>query len=125
VERRTGVEAIAAENGALHVTLSGGRSHPFDAVVGLTGYRPDLSFLSELALEISAASEGPARLARALGTATDCLRTPAVREDDLLTGEPGFHFVGAKSFGRLNTFLLRTGQAHLESVLSLLSARSS
>lgn len=125
VERRAGVEAIAAENGSLRVALQGGRGGRFGAVVGLTGYRPDLSFLSELALEISPSSEGTARLARAVCTITDCLSPPTVREEDLLTGEPGFHFVGGKSYGRFNTFLLKTGQSHLEAVLALVSARAS
>jgi hypothetical protein len=121
VERRASVEALAAENGSFQVNLTGGRDGRFDAVVGLTGYRPDLSFLSELALEISPSSEGPARLARAVSLLTDCLTPPRVREEDLLTGEPGFHFVGSKSYGRINTFLLRTGHQHLESVLDLVS----
>jgi hypothetical protein len=121
VERRASVEAILAENGSLRVALTGGRGGRFDAVVGLTGYRPDLSFLTELALEISPSSEGPARLARAVAGATDCLTPPRVREEDLVTGEPGFFFVGYKSYGRINTFLLRTGQGHLESVLDLVT----
>jgi hypothetical protein len=125
VERRASVEAIAAENGCLDVGLSGGRGGRFHALVGLTGYRPDLSFLSELALEIGPASEGPARLARAVSGLTDCLASPRVRTEDLLTGEPGFHFVGGKSYGRLNTFLLKTGHQHLEAVLELLSRGAS
>jgi hypothetical protein len=123
VERRAGVEALGGENSSLHVALTGGRGGRFDAVVALTGYRPDLSFLSELALEIGPSSEGPARLTRALGHVTDCLSPPRVGDDDLLTGEPGFHFVGAKSYGRLNTFLLKNGHAHLETVLDLVTRR--
>jgi hypothetical protein len=119
VERRAGVESVEAHNGSLEVGLTGGRGGRFDAVVGLTGYRPDLSFLSELALEISPSSEGPARLSRAVCHITDCLTPPKVTPEDLLTGEPGFHFVGSKSYGRLNTFLLKTGHQHLESVLDL------
>jgi len=125
VERRASVEAVAADNGCLEVTLSGGRGGRFDALVGLTGYRPDLSFLSELALEIGPSSEGPARLARAVSHVTDCLTPPKVREEDLLTGEPGFHFVGYKSYGRLTSFLLKTGHQQLESVLDLVRRRPS
>ncbi len=123
VERRAGVEAIEGVNGHLGVTLSGNRRGEFDAVVGLTGYRPDLSFLSELALEISPVSEGAARLERAVGCITDCLSLPKVGPDDLASGEPGFHFVGFKAYGRLPTFLLQTGIAQLESILELLEAR--
>jgi hypothetical protein len=125
VERRAGVEGLAADNGALQVSLSGGRGGRFDAVVGLTGYRPDLSFLSELALEIGPASEGPAGLARAVCNITDCLTPPKVRPEDLFSGEPGFHFVGAKSYGRLNRFLLKTGHAQLEAILELVSRKPS
>ena len=38
------------------------------------------------------------------------------------SGEPGFHLVGAKSYGRLPTFLLQTGLAQLETVLDRLAA---
>ncbi len=123
VERRAGLEAIEAANGHLGVALSGNRRGEFDAVVGLTGYRPDLSFLSELALEISPATEGAARLGRAVAGVTDCLSVPKVGPEDLGTGEPGFHFVGIKAYGRLPTFLLQTGIAQLESILDLLAAR--
>ena len=123
VERRAGVEAVEAVNGHLGVARSGGRRGEFDAVVGLTGYRPDLSFLSELALEISPVSEGAARLQRALAGVTDCLSVPKVGAEDLASGEPGFHLVGFKAYGRLPSFLLRTGLAQLEPILDLLEAR--
>jgi len=123
VERRAGVEAIEGVNGHLGVALSGNRRGEFDAVVGLTGYRPDLSFLTELALEISPVSEGAARHERAVSCVTDCLSLPRVGPDDLASGEPGFHFVGFKAYGRRPTFLLQTGLAQLESILELLEAR--
>jgi thioredoxin reductase len=123
VERRAAVDSVALKCGRLGVSLGGGRAGWFDAVVGLTGYRPDLSFLGELALEISPVSEGPARLARALGNVTDCLSLPAVAPRDLDSGEPGFYTIGAKSYGRLPTFLLRTGLQQLETILDALGAR--
>jgi hypothetical protein len=123
VERRASVEAIEPANGHFAVTLSGNRGGRFDAVVGFTGYRPDVSFLSELALEISPVSEGAHRLHRAIAGVTDCLTPPQVRDEDLLSGEPGFHLVGFKAYGRLPTFLLRTGHAQLESVLDLVAGR--
>ena len=123
VERRAAVDSVALKCGRLGVSLGGGRAGWFDAVVGLTGYRPDLSFLGELALEVSPVSEGPARLARALGNVTDCLSLPAVTPRDLDSGEPGFYMVGAKSYGRLPTFLLRTGLQQLETILDSLGAR--
>jgi hypothetical protein len=123
VERRASVEALTPRDGRVEVRLTAGRSGVYDAVVGFTGYRPDLSFLSELALEVSPVTEGPARLSRALANVTDCLSVPKVEPPDLESGEPGFHLVGAKSYGRLPTFLLKNGLAQLETVLDTLAVR--
>jgi hypothetical protein len=122
VERRTGVESFAATNGRIEARLANDGGGAFDAVVGLTGYRPDLSFVSELALEISPVSEGALRLTRALASVTDCLALPDVADRDLESGEPGFALVGAKSYGRLPTFLLRTGLTQLERVVDRLAS---
>jgi len=124
VERRAGIEAFAPRGGRVEATLSGGRGGVFDAVLGFTGSRPDLSFLSELALEVSPASEGALGVARALAGVTDCLAVPKVRPADLDSGEPGFHLVGAKSYGRLPTFLLRNGLEQLETILDGLAPSS-
>lgn len=122
VARRTSVESIALRGDRLAVGLTGGLGGVFDAVVGLTGYRPDLSFLSELALEIAPASEGSARLTRALGGASDCLAAPEVAARDLQSGEPGFHLIGAKSYGRLPTFLMQAGIGQAAAILDSLGA---
>jgi thioredoxin reductase len=121
VVRRASVESIERRDGRLAVGL-GAESASVDALVALTGYRPDLSFVSELALEIAPSSEGAARLARVVGGATDCLSAPAVTAADLASGEPGFHLVGAKSYGRLPTFLMQTGIAHARAIVASLGA---
>jgi thioredoxin reductase len=122
VERRVAVQAFAStEEGALQVSLGGDREVIVDGVVSLTGYRPDLSFLSELALEIAPSTEGAARLTRALASVTDCLSVPAVAPADLDSGEPGFHLIGAKSYGRSRTFLLQTGYAHIATILDAIA----
>jgi len=118
VERRATVEAIDGQD----VLLSGGRSVRVDAILGLTGYRPDLTFLSELAIGIDPATEGAAGLARALAKVTDCLSLPAVSPEDLDSGEPGFFLAGAKSYGRARTFLLQSGYAQLETILDRLQS---
>jgi hypothetical protein len=118
VERRAHIESIEDDNGAVRIALGGGRVAVVDEVIGLTGYRPDLSFLSELALEISPATEGSARLSRALSNVTDCLSVPAVTPADLDSGEHGFYLAGAKSYGRARTFLLKSGYAQLGTILN-------
>ena len=118
VRRKAAVDSLAPRDRSIRVRFSSGGEEDFDSVVALTGFRPDLSFLSELALEISPATEGAARLSRALANVGDCLSVPAVSPDDLGSGEPGFYLLGAKSYGRARTFLLRTGLAHLEAILA-------
>jgi hypothetical protein len=121
VERRAVLESLSEERGRLRAALSGGRGGLFDAVIALTGYRPDWSFVSELALEISPATEGARGLSLALARVTDCLSMPAVSARDLASGEPGFFAIGAKSYGRSRHFLLRSGLAQLETVLDILA----
>ncbi len=120
IERRASVEAVRREADGVHVELSGERRLVVDEIVALTGYRPDLEILSELALEISAATEGAARLWKAISNVTDCLSVPAVRPQDLASGEPGFHLVGSKSYGRARTFLLSAGVRQLETIFESL-----
>lgn len=97
--------------------LPGGRTVEYDVVVALIGYRPNLDFLSELPLEISPVTEGSSGLWRALANVTDCLSVPSVSPGDLASGEPRFHLIGAKSYGRARTFLLQTGYAQIETIL--------
>ena len=117
VLRKAAVERLEARDRSISVRFTSGAEAEFDSVVALTGFRPDLSFVSELALEISPVTEGSARLSRALSNVTDCLSVPAVSPDDLGSGEPGFYLLGAKSYGRSRNFLLRTGLAHLEAIV--------
>lgn len=113
VERSAPIESLT---GGL-AKLRGGRTVEFDVVVALIGYRPNLEFLSELPLEVSPATEGAAGLARALANVTDGLSVPTITPADLASGEPRFHMIGAKSYGRARTFLLQTGYAHIDTIL--------
>jgi pyridine nucleotide-disulfide oxidoreductase len=117
VERAVSVESLEAANGGVRVLFSGGRGGDYDVVCGFTGYKPDVSFLDELQLEISPVTGGPARLARVFANITDCLSVPRVAPGDLASGEPGFAMIGAKSYGRARTFLLATGYAQTAVIL--------
>jgi thioredoxin reductase len=121
VERRARVESMSLVDGrCFRVTLGGDREYLVNEIVGLTGYRPDLSLTSELQIEIDPVTEGSARLARALSNVTDCLSVPTVAPENLESGEPGYYLAGAKSYGRARTFLLKTGYAQLETILNRL-----
>jgi thioredoxin reductase len=117
VERRAMIERVVQTNGHVSIALTGGRSVDADFIAAFTGYRPDGAFLSELTVETSPVTEGGARLYRAISTITDCLSVPNVKPEDLQSGEPGYFFVGSRSYGRSNGFLLRTGLSQLETIL--------
>lgn len=120
MQRRQSVEQLARTADGLAVTLSSGEVQVVDTVAALTGYRPDLAPLAELALDLSPVTEGLGRLTRALAHVTDCLSAPRVSSSDLESGEAGFFLVGAKSYGRARTFLIRTGIAHLETIFAMI-----
>jgi len=117
VQRRASVEAVDGDV----VTLTGSRRvEGVDAIAAFTGYRPDNTPVSELAIEISPVTDGGARLYRAIANVTDCLAVPRLAPDDLATGEPNYWFVGSRIYGRAPTFLLQTGYQQLETILATL-----
>ena len=68
------------------------------------------------------ATSGPMKLAAALlgSTSQDCLAQESHGADTLANPEPNFFIVGSKSYGRNNTFLMRTGWQQVDEVFSLL-----
>ena len=120
VERRAMIERVAQTNGHATITLTGGREIEAHTIAAFTGYRPDPSFLSELAVELSPVTEGGARLGRAIASVSDCLSIPSVSPADLASGEPGYFFVGSRAYGRASSFLLATGFAQLETIVAQL-----
>ena len=120
VERRAMIESLRRNEDSVDVSFTSGSNGSFDYVIALTGYRPDLSYLSELNLDLSPATDGVGNLYRAVSNLTDCLASPRLSLNDLQTGEPGFFLIGSKSYGRSRTFLLRNGLAHLETILDSL-----
>lgn len=119
VERRAHAESFAPQGEQIEAKLTGGRGGAFDAVAAFTGYRPDISLLSELPVHLSPISEGALGVQRALANVTDCLNVPQLSAKDLASGEPGFYLIGHKSYGRMSTFLLETGFSQLDTVLAL------
>jgi thioredoxin reductase len=91
-----------------------------DRVVVLTGFRPDLSFLSELRLELDPVLQAPVRLAPEIDpNLHNCSTVPPHGAAQLRhSGEPGFFVVGMKSYGRAPTFLALTGYEQVRSVVA-------
>ncbi|GAA2494690.1 FAD-dependent oxidoreductase [Streptomyces gobitricini] len=101
---------------ATFATADGPREIVCDHILALTGYTGDASLYRQLQVHECYATGAPMNLSAALlGSAGgDCLAQPSVGIDTLRNPEPHFFILGAKSYGRLNTFLLRTGYEQID-----------
>jgi hypothetical protein len=100
-------------------TGCGARSVIADELVVSTGFRPDLSFLSELRLRLDPAIEAPVALAPLIDPnehSCGTVRPHGARE--LAHDEPGFYLAGMKSYGRAPTFLMVTGYEQVRSIVA-------
>jgi thioredoxin reductase len=95
---------------------------PVDEIVGATGFRPDLSILSELRLNLDPAVESPAALAPLIDpNVHSCGSVPPHGEEELRQPEPSAYIVGMKSYGRAPTFLLVTGYEQVRSIVAAIA----
>jgi hypothetical protein len=125
-----GVEVEGFEfNSATHryrATLAGAAgasAEEADEVIVNTGFGPDNAIYRELQIHECYASRGPMRLSASLlaQAGADCLDVKGDEAGVLDHPEPGFFVLGAKSYARYSTFLLRTGYAQVASVLPRLA----
>jgi hypothetical protein len=116
------VESISQASQGLSVSaLLGGRPFELDVdrIVVTTGFRPDLSFLRELRLDLDPIVEAPPRLAPLIDpNVHSCGTVPPHGIAELAHPEPGFTIVGSKSYGRAPTFLMLTGYEQVRSVVA-------
>jgi len=116
------VERVIREGDRPVLVAEDGRTLTADRVVVLTGFRPDLSFLSELRLELDPTLQAPARIAAEVDpNVHSCGSVAATGARDLAQPEPDFYLVGAKSYGRAPTFLALTGYEQVRSVVAELA----
>jgi thioredoxin reductase len=95
---------------------------PFDELIAVTGYRPDLDMTRELRLGLDSAVESPTELAPLIDpNIHSCGSVPPHGARELAHPEAGFYIVGMKSYGRAPTFLLRTGYEQVRSVAAALA----
>lgn len=95
---------------------------PFDEIVVLTGFRPDLSMLSELQIAVDPVTEAPIALAPEIDPRVHtCGSVRAHGARELEHPDKGFYVVGMKSYGRAPTFLLTTGYGQVQSVARVLA----
>jgi thioredoxin reductase len=110
------------EDGVVLVSEDGRTLSAADRVVVLTGFRPDLSFLSEMRLELDSTLQAPVRLAVEIDpNLHSCGDVAATGAKDLAHPEPDLYLVGMKSYGRAPTFLAMTGYEQVRSVVAELA----
>ncbi|MEU2606810.1 NAD(P)-binding domain-containing protein [Streptomyces albus] len=104
------------------VSEDGSRLAPVDEVIVLTGFRPDLSFLSELRLGLDERLQAPVALAPLIDpNVHSCGTVYPHGHRELSHPEQGVYLVGMKSYGRAPTFLAMTGYEQVRSVAAALA----
>ncbi|WP_192341974.1 NAD(P)-binding domain-containing protein [Streptomyces sp. VITNK9] len=121
----TGFRTEAVERDGDRLVLvaeDGRRSDPVDEVIALTGFRPDLSFLSELRLGLDERLQAPTALAPLIDpNVHSCGTVYPHGVKELSHPEQGVYLVGMKSYGRAPTFLALTGYEQVRSIAAALA----
>lgn len=100
----------------------GRRLDPVDEVIVLTGFRPDLSFLSEVRLGLDERLQAPVALAPLIDpNEHSCGTVYPHGHRELAHPEQGVYLVGMKSYGRAPTFLAMTGYEQVRSVTAAIA----
>ncbi|GAY09717.1 FAD-dependent oxidoreductase [Pseudonocardia sp. N23] len=115
--RTASVETV--EGGLVLVGDDGRRLDPVAEVIVVTGFRPDLSWLSELRLDLDPVLQAPRALAPLIDpNVHSCGTVYPHGARELAQPEPGVFLVGMKSYGRAPTFLAMTGYEQVRSVVA-------
>ena len=117
------IEQVARSGTGVVLVAEDGRRLPVaQRVVVLTGFRPDLSFLSEMRLDLDPVLQAPRLLAAEVDpNLHSCGSVRAHGAAELAQPEPGLYLVGMKSYGRAPTFLALTGYEQVRSVVAELT----
>jgi thioredoxin reductase len=90
---------------------------PFDEVIAVTGFRPDLAPLRELRMRLDDVLEAPPALAPLIDpNVHSCGTVPPHGARELAHPEKDAYIVGMKSYGRAPTFLMLTGYEQVRSI---------
>ncbi|MDH3405157.1 MAG: NAD(P)/FAD-dependent oxidoreductase [Acidobacteriota bacterium] len=130
VRRGVVVDRFDEAGDGLAVTLRGAdgtaSTVTVDRVLGLTGAVGDHAMYRQLQIHECYATSGPMKLSAALlaagGGGGDCLAQESHGAETLVNPEPDFFILGAKSYGRNSTFLMRVGWQQVDEAFALLEA---
>ncbi|RDI55186.1 NAD(P)-binding domain-containing protein [Nocardia mexicana] len=119
---RTAAVEPAADGRVVLVSESGARVEEVDRVVASTGFRPQLSWLSQLRLGLDPVLEAPVQLAPLIDpNVHSCGTVYPHGVYELAHPEPGLFLAGMKSYGRAPTFLAMTGYEQVRSIAAALA----
>jgi 2-polyprenyl-6-methoxyphenol hydroxylase-like FAD-dependent oxidoreductase len=126
VETRTGfrtVAVVAEAGGRLRLESEDGQLvEGVDEVVVVTGFRPDLSFLSEVRLDLDPVLSATRQLAPLVDpNIHSCGTVYPHGASELAQPEPGLYVAGMKSYGRAPSFLALTGFEQVRSVVAAIA----
>jgi hypothetical protein len=112
-----------ADGGLLQLeSLDGQVVTGVDEVVAVTGFRPDLSWLSEVRLDLDPVLDAPRALAPLIDpNVHSCGTVPPHGAAELAQPDQGFYLAGMKSYGRATSFLALTGFEQVRSVVAAIA----
>jgi hypothetical protein len=96
-----------------------------ERLIANVGYTPDNSLYRELQVHECYASLAPMNLAAVLGERRqDHLKQAGSGPESLRSPEPNFFILGAKSYGRNSSFLLRAGFEQVRDAFTLITGKA-
>lgn len=121
--RAASLEEDPARPGALVVVgLDARRVEAVDELVVVTGFRPDLTWLSEVRLDLDPVLSAPRQLAPLIDpNVHSCGTVYPHGAAELAQPEPGLYLAGMKSYGRAPSFLALTGFEQVRSVVAAIA----
>ena len=116
-------ETVERHGSALTLVSDAGQKvADVDEVVVSTGFRPDLSWLSELRLDLDPTLQAPVALAPLIDpNVHSCGTVYPHGVKELAHPEPNVYLAGMKSYGRAPTFLAMTGYEQVRSLAAAIA----
>lgn len=122
VHTNTHIDRIVRSDDGWVVESSSTALPPVDELVGATGFRPDLSLIDEIRLQLDPGTQAPVALAPLIDpNLHSCGTVRPHGATELQHADRNFYIVGMKSYGRAPTFLLMTGYEQVRSVAAALA----
>lgn len=116
-------DRITTDGNKVRLVAEDGRVlDPADRAIVLTGFRPDLSFLTEMRLDLDTTLQAPSKIAADIDpNIHSCGDVRATGAADLAHPETDLYLVGMKSYGRAPTFLAMTGYEQVRSIAAAIA----